>query len=45
MRPRGRGVGFSHESIAMSLGVRLCQRIVSFVMGEHSAGFIELCWT
>jgi hypothetical protein len=28
MRPRGRGVGFSHESIAMSLGARLCQRIV-----------------
>jgi hypothetical protein len=28
MCPRSRGVGFSHESIAMSLGARLCQRIV-----------------
>ena len=28
MRPRGKGVGFSHESIAMVLGARLCQRIV-----------------
>ena len=32
MRPRGMGVGFSHESIAMSLGVRLCQRIMHLLV-------------
>ena len=32
MRPRGRGVGFSHESIARSLGIRLCQRILHLLV-------------